>query len=466
MKKNYFFLLAILFLGAAANAQTVVNVAPGEGTLEAAIEAAGVEAGNYVFTLQRGGEYITIKRIWKDESLTIVAEEGTGDRPIIKPLAEKERPFQPAGNLTLKGLHLIGVNDDGLGQSAIIRSNDPVTITIDDCHFEKNSSGAIRVDAAATIVITNSIFSNFTGSGNLTGENTDLGGACVIQDKADNLKSLSVSNSTFYNIAGNIFQDASLGVKENIVFDHCTMVNVGGTGFELGQAVNCEITNNQFINFGFAGSDNLESNIYVIELTAIEGTAQTAIISNNNIYIDPALISALPDTVNAVVNFNATAASFVDDATTLNENVVFITHPAIYSAATGWDLSTTGDFGYDKSLASYTGGTDGSLIGDTNWEYFGEHTSVRSFQENKLEFACYPNPIEGFATISFLSNGKEFASIDVLSITGAVVKTIYQGKVNNGKNSFNLDVNDLNPGLYFARLNLNGSIAIQKIIIK
>ena len=317
MQKFYSFLLLMFGLISFGRAQTMVSVAPGDSTLEAAIGVAvdNGTANETTFVLARGGTYLLTSDIRNEGfHLSIAAEEGAGDRPIIR-TKEKNRPFRLRGDFTLKGVFLSGIAENGEVDNHMIRSDDPISITIDDCHISGNYASAFRLDEPTILRISNSVFTNFIGiasdeNGNaVVGTEEDRAGV-VIRDRG-NIDTLIVENSSFYNIGGEVYKNSSEDETKNYIsFDHCTFVNVGGTGLELDETKNATVTNCQFYNVGLLGALSIsDSTTYVYGIRLSEVADQSVSISNNNFFLDQVYIDNLPDTSRLVDNLNPIAES-------------------------------------------------------------------------------------------------------------------------------------------------------------
>jgi hypothetical protein len=69
----------------------------------------------------------------------------------------------------------------------------------------------------------------------------------------------------------------------------------------------------------------------------------------------------------------------------------------------------------------------------------------------------YPNPFKNEITVEFSGTGNEETTIEVINITGSLVRTIYKGIPVNGINSARWDGtndngNNVAPSVYFIRL--------------
>jgi len=83
--------------------------------------------------------------------------------------------------------------------------------------------------------------------------------------------------------------------------------------------------------------------------------------------------------------------------------------------------------------------------------------------ENIVRFDVYPNPAVNEVNIALTMVNSQNTVINVLDITGKVVKTINVGEVNGDKNIL-LSVEDLNAGVYFIELVNNDGKQIRKFV--
>jgi hypothetical protein len=98
---------------------------------------------------------------------------------------------------------------------------------------------------------------------------------------------------------------------------------------------------------------------------------------------------------------------------------------------------------------------------DINFIY-GQVTGVKEVAHVNQYLSVYPNPASDVLNINIDNKAGTVNSYRVIDITGRVV-----AESNANSNSFAIDVNGVNPGLYFVQVILNnGNVATKRVVIK
>jgi thiol-disulfide isomerase/thioredoxin len=89
-----------------------------------------------------------------------------------------------------------------------------------------------------------------------------------------------------------------------------------------------------------------------------------------------------------------------------------------------------------------------------------------SVDENSLveNMKVYPNPVNDLATVSFNVNGSERTTIEVVSTSGQIVKSMDLGNV-TGVMQLDLDLSNVEAGIYILNVKVGGSINSEKITV-
>lgn len=470
-------------------AQRTVQVDQGVGTLNEAITSDTTATGervdsSTVYVLSSGGTYLLDGSIeHRGYHLSIVAEDGWTERPKLIPATdnggESSRPFRPRGDLTIDGLYVTGEDELGGLTTRIFRvSENDVTIRINNSHLDKDGQTAFRLDGTGvSIFLTNSIISNIG-----TTDSPDNGRG--VDDRGNDIDTLWFANNTFYNLTSQILRDDG-GIINYAHFSQNTAVNIGKNAtVEFGHVVKGVMKDNLFQNVAFYGYDSNDGDdplavISVDSLTQEEITeygAQSFTANNNNIFLSSSIVDAYPDTVSAPVNFNATAAAFIEaqgsSSSFLNEEITFTSAPSVPSdiVTTFWtdpsnanppSFSTPGegesyDFEYAASFNSYTAGSNGQQLGALSW--FGTLVSneqdIVAERPNTFKLnGNYPNPFNPSTNISFDLAEASDVSVDIFNMIGQKVMSIPAQRLGAGTNqTLRVEANSLTSGIYIYRI--------------
>jgi hypothetical protein len=478
--------LLILFLPISAFAQTIVSVSPGLGTLNDAIAdyiaSNGETSMDVVFELEDGGVYVLTETLENEFPLRIEAESNAAVRPAILPnvpVGDAFRAFRVREDITLRGLYI--TNEDALGNAddQIVRiSKDDARIIVDNCHLDKASQSAFRLDNNGNkLYITNTVISNI---GNLSNPSNGRG----IDDRGNNIDTLWVENTTFYNLTARVLRDDG-GLINWTRWNHVTTVHSGDRSLDLGEALEVEVTNCLFVNPAFLGDDEPGSSAFQIDSADV---VQMVSISNNNFYFDPAIQAvyddlnvgaAVGDSIYPRVSFNGDAISFITAAQDTNFNlaVSFNDPPAapteyISSFFTNPDdpeplddgngglgmgqVQLPFDFGYSTSDFLYTAGTDMLPVGDLNWHDLTTNTNEPGLAE-QIELTVFPNPTSDRTQINFELEQADNVRLVLFNQMGQQIGNTMNSQLNRGSHFFELDLTLMPKGVYYFRLETSTS---------
>jgi hypothetical protein len=76
------------------------------------------------------------------------------------------------------------------------------------------------------------------------------------------------------------------------------------------------------------------------------------------------------------------------------------------------------------------------------------------------DFTLFPNPAKSLITISSTINGTVKVNYEIVDVLGKVVMQ----NDNGSSEKFSININDLNPGIYFLRLHVNNSVVVKKFV--
>jgi len=95
-------------------------------------------------------------------------------------------------------------------------------------------------------------------------------------------------------------------------------------------------------------------------------------------------------------------------------------------------------------------------------------TSTNIITEDILKVNLFPTVASESATLNVNLNTDAFqANIQLFNQQGQVVRSLYQGMLNEGTRSFNINTNDLNAGVYFVSIRAeDGAVVTKKLLVQ
>ena len=78
----------------------------------------------------------------------------------------------------------------------------------------------------------------------------------------------------------------------------------------------------------------------------------------------------------------------------------------------------------------------------------------------------FPNPVNAFATLNLKLDKTSSIIINIVTLTGQVVKTSNEGVYDAGNTAIRLDVSDLAPGVYYCVINVDQERMARKIVVR
>ncbi len=345
------------------------------------------------------------------------------------------------------------------------------------------------------------------------GHNKSTGGNGRVLGVRSNMDTLSLVNTTFFNLTDRVFRHGGTGWDIGYVkVDHCTGLTTSGWhGYlQLGKAHEVVVTNNIFFNpiaFGshynrVDGGTEVEQSqpekdlMYVITLDTIFADSEITV-SNNNIFWEQQykdLWAAYPDTTTApgLVNPTLLAANTGDPF--FDEELTFVAPPPStydYHEAALKDLTATIypenfyfgvaediDASYGTSATSYTAAAGGFPLGDLNWypekkaEWDAAGRPVTALIEPLSSIATqfelsqnYPNPFNPSTVINFTIPKAGNVKLAVYDALGREVEVLVDNKMNAGTYKATWNAANQATGIYFYSITTKGFSSIKKMLL-
>ncbi len=92
-------------------------------------------------------------------------------------------------------------------------------------------------------------------------------------------------------------------------------------------------------------------------------------------------------------------------------------------------------------------------------------SNIKELTTGKNFIAVYPNPFTNSAEVSFTLEESQFIKMEVYNVTGELIASSDQGKLNAGRNYIQLDGVNLSSGIYFVGITAGENTYKQKVII-
>jgi hypothetical protein len=129
---------------------------------------------------------------------------------------------------------------------------------------------------------------------------------------------------------------------------------------------------------------------------------------------------------------------------------------------------------YATTLPAYTGSLGGFPVGDLNW--FPDRkaawviyvTDVKDKSYSPSSFTLnqnYPNPFNPSTNITFSLKSSGLTTLSVFNILGEKVATLINGNLAAGLHEFSFNASKFSSGVYFYKLESNGSSQIRKMML-
>jgi len=116
-------------------------------------------------------------------------------------------------------------------------------------------------------------------------------------------------------------------------------------------------------------------------------------------------------------------------------------------------------YNFCNSSSAYQANTASKALKARIAEQMDETESIQIPEKGNTSIAIYPNPASSTLTIQSRGNG-----IDRLTIFDAATRPVVQ-KTPNGSHLFQLDINNLSPGVYIVRADCGGEILTEKLVV-
>ena len=92
-------------------------------------------------------------------------------------------------------------------------------------------------------------------------------------------------------------------------------------------------------------------------------------------------------------------------------------------------------------------------------------TGITQFGGENIGLGVYPNPSNGLSNVIFQAGSNTITKVAVYDMLGKEVLDVYNGIINQGEQSFEINTTTLNKGIYLVQVSLNGNSYTKKLIV-
>jgi hypothetical protein len=193
----------------------------------------------------------------------------------------------------------------------------------------------------------------------------------------------------------------------------------------------------------------------------------TAFVKDNNIVLTkvPKLMTAMMDWYRSPTGGNKTKNTPTSKWNVLTND---------YDRRTYQYYADTLNCTFATSLPAYSGSQGGFPVGDLNWfpdkkaawviwltDVNDKNSSPNSFTLNQN----YPNPFNPSTKITFSLKNSGLTNLSVYNILGEKVVTLINSNLAAGAHEFSFNASKFSSGIYFYRLESNGSYQVRKMML-
>lgn len=464
-KSNLYWVLALLLSTNLIVAQQIIEVVPGQGTLENAI--ANSKAGD-VLQLNGGAEYLlstgkatTFGVI--DKPITIQNNPAHPQKAIIRlsPDASPTKKFyfftiKDGGALTLKGVEIHGIAKDSAVASSMIifdaRPN-PAAARIgnfrfEDCIFRDFKDYIVHgmKDDYARGMIQDTVFVN-----NVTVYNAKH----FLQYKHVSLKHLEMTNSTIYRLKGMALKIGKIGYR-------CVLLNPTKPYIPLSDST---ITPTGFIDqCTMDDLGDIHGHIQ-IDNAFQTFTVSNSILSNQQQWSQPAIyfLEPMTEKVVSVTNTNFWQCGPPNQLVGGNQWIGYEFKDSM-RINPGYKDAVAGDFTLPQNSPLVNAGNNGGPIGDPQW--ISNATSIRKTTNGEgLELNIYPNSFNSSTRIFVHVPDESLVTVVIYNSHGIEVETLANETKQSGSFSIEWNASKHPGGFYYCRVNAGNSVQTKRMIL-
>ena len=239
--------------------------------------------------------------------------------------------------------------------------------------------------------------------------------------------------------------------------------DMGGASYDVGNSIAVDASFNVYTTGGFDSTANFDPG---------PGTFNLISAGSSDIFVEKlSQAAALPVTW---LNFNGTLRN---NETYLNWSTANEFNSKGFEVQKSMDGQTFADIGFvegagNSSIINNYSYTDAKVQSGTNYYRLKQvdldgrfsYSSVIKIEYSSFKWAILGNPVTNNSWVQLQLDKMANVSLQVISINGAIIKTINKGIITAGTYSIQLNLPNTTTNMYIVRLIINGEIFSKKII--
>jgi hypothetical protein len=131
-----------------------------------------------------------------------------------------------------------------------------------------------------------------------------------------------------------------------------------------------------------------------------------------------------------------------------------------------WDQSKMEFIAFVNYYDASTGENEREIVNVNKIKFSDLVVGVAKNNINVTEFTVYPNPVQnGQVNVKFELKKSENVTVEIVNVLGEVVSSINRGALVAGEQKMNLNVDNLNSGIYFVRVTAGNEVSTQRVSV-
>jgi len=230
------------------------------------------------------------------------------------------------------------------------------------------------------------------------------------------------------------------------------------------------------LNYFFLTADNTPAGDFFARVWADNGVDGTFDMMHEEIVSSSNIIPNITDANGAITEENGMTQVFLNTPVTITEGGFYVGFEAVDATTSTYNLAENTDGTTPRSyqnyeilsgvFGEYRSNADADLMIGATVNAFATKVSVEEAIERLEVGEVYPNPTSNIASVKVDVSSASKVSYSVKNVIGQEIKDKNLGNVNTGQKVINFNVSDLETGIYFCTVTINGNSTTKKFTVK